>query len=210
MDKIRYLKENFFLFNGLSEGEIEALSRNISLNEIKYCHGDIIQNKKIHDKIGIILKGKAVIRSGTDGVIINKIGKNDTFGVASLFDDPNHYTTVIALTDCAVISFEKNFVERCVKSNSTVAMNYIGFLSKKVSFLNLKINAYTAKSAENKLLAYLNMLPRNGNTVELNNDMSTIAKMIGVGRATLYRALEKLIQEGIITKIDKKIIFNEV
>ena len=40
--------------------------------------------------------------------------------------------------------------------------------------------------------------------------MSTIAKMIGIGRATLYRAFEKLEKNGTITKQDKKIILNEV
>ena len=41
-------------------------------------------------------------------------------------------------------------------------------------------------------------------------DMSTVAKMLGIGRATLYRAFDKLEQNGSIIKNDKKIIFNEV
>ena len=104
----------------------------------------------------------------------------------------------------------KEFVDFCIKNDSTIAFNYIEFLSKRISFLNSKINAYTAKSAENKLYAYLLQLPRNGNTVFLPTDMSTLAKMIGIGRATLYRAFEKLETSGLITKNNKNIIINEV
>ena len=39
---------------------------------------------------------------------------------------------------------------------------------------------------------------------------STLAKMIGIGRASLYRSLEKLEGDGIIIRQDKRIILNEV
>ena len=210
MDKIKYLKDNFVLFNGLSNVEIEHLLDGCDVCEYKYSPGEIIQSKATDSRIGIITKGRAVIRSGVNGVIINKIGKNDIFGVASLFDTPSHFTTIHAVTDCYVIGFDKDFIEYCIKNSPSFSLNYIELLSRKISFLNEKINAYTAKSAESKLYAYLLLLPRHGNTVELQSDMSTIAKMIGIGRATLYRSFEKLISSGTITKIDKNIILNEV
>ena len=198
------------MFKGLSLDEIERLLDDYSVTECKYSPGEIIQNNSSTKRVGIITKGKAVIRSGANGVIINKIGRNDIFGVASLFDTPCHFTTIRATTECNVIAFDKAFIEECVGNSPTFSLNYIELLSKKIGFLNEKINAYTAKSAESKLYAYLLLLPRNGNTVELSNDMSTIAKMIGIGRATLYRSFEKLINNGTITKIDKNIILNEV
>ncbi len=210
MGKIKYLAENFILFNRMSYDEVEALLSEDCIVERKYSQGETIQNNINCSQIGIITKGKAIIRSGVNGVIINKIGKNDIFGVAALFDSPCHLTTVHAVTECTIICFEKPFIERCIEKSNIFALNYIEFLSKKINFLNKKINAYTAKSAENKLYAYLLVLPRDSNVIELQNDMSTIAKMIGIGRATLYRSFEKLIENGTITKIDKKIILNEV
>jgi CRP-like cAMP-binding protein len=114
------------------------------------------------------------------------------------------------MADCTVITFSKSFVEACIRENSRVSLNYIEFLSKRVSFLNKKINAYTAKSAENKLYTYLLQLPRTENEIILPVDMSTVAKMLGIGRATLYRAFDKLEQNGTIIKKDKKIFLNEV
>ena len=53
-------------------------------------------------------------------------------------------------------------------------------------------------------------MPRNGNIVELNVSLSTLAKMIGIGRASLYRAIDKLESNGTIKKTEKQIILSEV
>lgn len=210
MDKKQFLKDNLFLFQNIEETEIQRLLSLGEINEENFSQGKILQNCKNHCKIGIIVKGKAIIKSGDDGVIIRKLSQNDIYGVASLFDAPAHLTSVVAVTDCTVITMDKAFVETCIKENNQVALNYIEFLAKRVSFLNRKINAYTAKSAENKLYTYLLQLPREDNEIILPVDMSTVAKMLGIGRATLYRALEKLENSGTIIKQDKKIFLKEV
>jgi len=210
MDKKQFLKDNLFLFQNIEETEIQRLLSLGEINEENFSQGKILQNCKNHCKIGIIVKGKAIIKSGDDGVIIKKLSQNDIYGVASLFDTPAHLTSVVAVTDCTVITMDKAFVETCIKENNQVALNYIEFLAKRVSFLNRKINAYTAKSAENKLYTYLLQLPREENEINLPVDMSTVAKMLGIGRATLYRALEKLENNGTILKQDKKIFLKEV
>lgn len=210
MDIKSYLKENFILFKNLNQNEIDKILLYDGIYEENFSQGDIMQNNKTLCKIGIIVKGKAIIKSGEDGVIIKKLEKNDVFGVASLFDNPKHLTSVIATTDCSIITMNKSFIENCIKENNKIALNYIEVLAKRVSFLNTKINAYTAKSAENKLYTYLLQLPRLNNEIELTVDMSTIAKMLGIGRATLYRAFDKLENNGIIIKNDKKIILKEV
>ena len=210
MDKRKYLKDNFFLFKGLTDSELDRIFNFDGMQEEYYSQGDTIQSCNICNKIGIVIKGKAIIRSGLDGVIINKLGKNGVYGLAALFNKPTHLTTVTAATDCTILTMNKNFILNCIKNCNTVSLNYIELLSSKINFLNSKINAYTAKSAENKLYAYLLQLPRDGNNLTLTIDMSTIAKMIGIGRATLYRAFDKLETNGTISKKDKLIIFNEV
>ncbi len=206
----QFLQDNFFLFNGLDDKKIERLLTINGISEERYSQGDIMQNNKTSCKIGILVKGKAIIKSGDDGVIIRKLNSNDIYGAACLFDPPKHLTVVKAVTDCTVITMNKEFVEGCISEEKGISINYIEFLAKKISFLNTKINAYTAKSAENKLYTYLLQLPREDRVIDLMVDMSTIAKMIGIGRATLYRAFEKLENSGTITKHDKKIILNEV
>ena len=210
MDIKKFLDENFILFNGLPPHSIDELVSFGGINEQKFLQGEIIQSCNSCDKIGILVKGKAVIRSDIDGVIINKLGKNSIYGAAALFDEPTYKTIVQAVTDCSIITIDKQFIVHCIETYPQIALNYICFLAKKISFLNNKINTYTAKNAENKLFAYLFQLPRVDNYLELTQDMSTIAKMLGIGRATLYRSFDKLEKNGLIIKKDKKIIFNEV
>ena len=210
MNYKKVIKENFFLFDGVSESKIDdmLLFEGISFEE--YFPEDILQNSKTPEKIGMILKGNAVIRSGDDGVIIRKLSVKDVYGAACLFDKPSYLTYVCAVSNCFVITFNKEFIEKCISYDNIVAKNYIKFLAKRITFLNSKINSYTAKNAENKLYAYLVQLPRDGNTIDLKVSLSTLAKMIGIGRASLYRSLEKLEGDGIIIRQDKRIILNEV
>ena len=210
MDKKKFLTNYFNLFKNLSDDEINRIISFAGLNEEMFSSQTIIHNYRLCDKIGILVKGKAVIRSGIDGVIIKKLTVGDVYGVASMFEKPSHSTTVIAIKDCTILTMTKEFIENCINESATFATNYIKLLSQKINFLNNRINFFTAKSAENKVYSYLLQLPRDGNRLELSNDMSTIAKMIGIGRATLYRALDKLESCGTIEKVDKLIIFKEV
>ena len=210
MDNKIFLKENLFLFKNVPSEEIDKILEDNKFEEKHYSAGETIQGITQHEKIGIISKGKATVRSGIDGVILNKLNKGDIYGVAAMFNEPTHSTIVVATSECSVITMDKPFVTACISENKQISLNYIEFLSKKINFLNKKINACTAKSAENKLYNYLLQLPRAGNVIQINVDMSTIAKMLGIGRATLYRAFEKLIENGTIAKSDKIITLNEV
>ena len=210
MNYKQVLIEKFFLFKDLETSKIEELISKFNINISKFMPGQILHDSQNSDKIGILVKGKATIKSGEDGVIIKKVALYESFGAASLFDKPKYLTTVYANTEGEMISIDKDLVLYCINNNTKAAFNYISFLSKKITFLNTKINSYTAKSAESKLYAYLAQLPRDGDELELTVNLATLARMIGVGRATLYRSFEKLEKNGLIIKKDKKIIFKEV
>ena len=206
-----FLKENFFLFKDISDEKIEIILEFDGVYIDEYLPGQIMLSSKTEEKIGLVVKGNAVIRSGEDGVIIRKLQSKDTYGAACLFDKPIYSTCVSAVSSCSVITFNKSFIEKCISYDEIMAKNYISFLAKKITFLNSKINSYTAKNAENKLLAYLSQLPRDeNNQIELKISLSTLSKMIGIGRASLYRSFDKLVDSGAITKLGKKIILNEV
>lgn len=200
-----------FLFKEIDVKTIQECCNFEGICEHNYSQGEIMQNALSKKQIGIILKGKAVILSSDDGVIIKKLGKNDIFGVAIMFDnEPKYSTRVVSASSSTVLLLSKDFLLKCFSKSPKIVTNYLEELASKISFLNAKISSYTAKSAENKLLAYLMQLPRENNVVFLNTDFSSIAKMIGIGRASLYRAFDKLISDGIIEKDNKKIILKEI
>ncbi len=199
-----------FLFKGTDEKIVAGCCENGGFETVTYSPADIMQSANTEKSIGIIIKGKAFITSGDDGVVIRKLFPGDVYGAAILFDSPVYLTKVIALSECTVLTVYKSFVENAISLDKKVALNYIEFLSSKIGFLNSKISSYTAKNAESKLMAYLLQLPRENGTVVLKTDYSAIAKAIGIGRASLYRSFEKLEKDGLITKNNKNIIIKEV
>lgn len=210
MDSIHEILSNIFLFKGISKKDIEHCCSFIGAEFLEYERDEVMLSSETDKKIGILISGKASIFSGDDGVIIKKLSSGDIYGVAILFDDAHYSTKVVATGKCKILSLNRAFVQSCIEYNSKIASNYIEYLAKKISFLNLKIDAYTAKTAENKLYSYLLQLPRDDNKIVLKTDFSAIAKMIGIGRASLYRAFDKLEKDGLITKNNKEILLCEV
>lgn len=210
MYSITEVLKDIFLFNGISKKDISHLCTFSGCEIVNYERNELMLSANTDKKIGILLEGKATIISGDDGVIIKKLISNDIYGVAILFDEPKYLTKVIASSKCTVLTLNRDFVQKCIEYNSKIALNYIEYLAKKISFLNSKISSYTAKTAENKLYSYLLQLPREGNKVVLKTDFSGIAKMLGIGRASLYRAFEKLENDDLIIKNNKEITLKEV
>lgn len=210
MENISDILSKIFLFNNISKRDIEHCCA-FDGHKIE-CHfrDDTLLSTDTEKNIGIILEGKATIISGDDGVIIKRLEVGDIYGVASLFDEGKYLTKVIARNNCKVLTLNRDFVQRCIDYNAKIALNYIEYLAQKISFLNFKISSYTAKTAENKLYSYLLQLPQENNKIVLKSDFSSIAKMIGIGRASLYRAFDKLENDGLIIRNNKEIIICEV
>ena len=206
MENIKKLLSGIFLFEKVDSKTINACCELEGYSISEYSPGDTMQDYKSAQNIGLVLSGKATIISGDDGVIIRKLIKDDIYGVAKLFDTPKYLTKVVATTKCSVLKISKEFVEKCIELDRKIAFNYISLLAKKISFLNNKISSYTAKTTDNKLYTYLLQLPRIDNKIVLNTDFSAIAKMLGIGRASLYRAFDKLEKDGLIIKNNKEIL----
>lgn len=210
MENIIEILSKIFLFDNVSKKDIEHCCSFNGHEIIAYERNEVMLSASNEKRIGILLNGKANIISNDNGVIIKKLDKGDIYGVAILFDEPKYSTKVISNAKTTVLTLNRSFVQECIEYNSKIALNYIQYLAKKISFLNSKISSYTAKTAENKLYSYLLQLPREENKIVLKTDLSAISKMLGIGRASLYRAFDKLQKDGLIIKNDKEIILKEV
>jgi len=85
-------------------------------------------------------------------------------------------------------------------------MNYIRFLSERICFLNTKIACFTAGSPERKLASFLlSGCPDGSDRYSLIINANSLSEMLNVGRASLYRAFEKMEADGLITKDGKQI-----
>ncbi len=185
--------------------------------EKKYSHvrktkkGEILFSKdNFVPGLYIIISGRAAVRkTNTSDVFMSVIDEGGAFGMASMFSPGGSEfpTEITALTDCeTVIIYEKDF-EALLLSNPDIAVNYIKLLTKKIQFLNLKIDTYTSPSANKKLAFYLVTNADSLNRVFIpEQGMTALSKQLNTGRASLYRAFDYL--EGInLIKRDGKTIF---
>jgi CRP-like cAMP-binding protein len=76
-------------------------------------------------------------------------------------------------------------------------------LAGRVRFLNRKIQCFTAGSAERRLALWL--LSEEEEVITLPSSLTTLSDMLDIGRASLYRALDKLENSGLISREGRNI-----
>ncbi len=191
-----------FLFTGLDESEIQTLTAPLG-EPVTFNKGDTIYSEeKYRNALGILLEGGAAAYSGR--VIKRKFGEGDTFGAAAVLSrDAQYISKITAEKKCVIRFIDENTLLHWFSLNHKVAVNYISFLSDKIRYLNKKISQFSSNSAESKLLCYFKANATDGE-VEVQS-MSFLAKATGMGRTSLYRALEALENAGSIER-NKNII----
>ena len=86
------------------------------------------------------------------------------------------------------------------------AKAYVTLLSEKIHFLNKKLSAFSEGETSEKVLRWI-ITAANGNSeLILPCSVSKLAQMLGIGRASVYRAFDTLSERGIIRKDGKKIV----
>lgn len=191
--------------DGLSPFESEMLLQSFQGGEVIY------ENDHTMAALGFIVSGGAEIvrtREGCD-VYLRSMQSGDVFGAAILFSDTNAYVTrVRAKGKTRVVFLPQAAAEKLMLDCPRAALGYIAFLSEKIRFLNAKLATFTAGSATEKLENYLRQNADADGVFVPKVSYSRIADALGLGRASLYRAIDDLAADGIIRKEEKNIIIN--
>ncbi len=190
------------LFKGVQPQQIETLLEYFSKKET-FCKGEIIYSPQSFQKsLGIISRGIAIVEK-ENGVILNRLTAGECFGAAALFLQQERYVTIVrAKTDCEILFLSAEAMQDIIEQSPKIALNYIHFLSGRIQFLNHRIDSFTASSAEDSLLAYLQQQP---NQCSDGVPMSKLAEILNLGRTSLYRAADHLETCGKIKKEGKRI-----
>ncbi len=172
-----------------------------------FADGETVFSPSACDGLPVILSGKAVIVSGEcGGTVLRRLGVGDTFGAATLLSKKkSHGTYAVADGKCTAAFLPTKTVKRLIAEEPQCALNYVSFLSDRISFLNRKIAAFTAGSAESKLAFWLSEMCENGGEVTAPVSLTELSSMLNIGRASLYRAFNAFADEGIIEKTGKSI-----
>ena len=159
-------------------------------------------------ELAILLNGRARVcrRDGNKIILLNRLEVGDCVGLASLYSDTLPDTEVTFSSGAALLVIPRYMVENLILEDAVFSRNIIAVLSQKVRFLNGKIAGYTASCSGQKLYKHLQMLPKAPDgTVVLGESMASLARRLGIGRASLYRAVDALLSQGKIQKVGQSI-----
>lgn len=202
-EKQRDLILSSFLFQGVPREQVlEELS---TLRVAVFSKGEIVYTTNLFQKsVGIILAGKALSKRG-ESILPGALGTGSVFGVASLYNNAaTCVTAIVAQTRCTIAFLTNEQLEKLFYRVPQVAVNYILFLTKRIHQLNRKIDGITAPTAEVGVALYLLDNQREG-VVEVPGSYTQLAKLLGICRASLYRALDRLEEKQIIRRREKTI-----
>ena len=76
-------------------------------------------------------------------------------------------------------------------------------------FLNRKLDAFCAKSTEEKLYEFLLSISDNYGNVKLNFGMAELARRLKVGRTSLYRDIQSLENKKLIERLGQSFKINK-
>lgn len=204
----KFIKQ-LFLFKGMDDKELDTLISKISFREERFERGDVIYSPdNFSQMIGFISDGQCEVRKQhSDGSYtpLNILKKYDSFGIISVLNDSSEYPThIIAARPSAVLFIHKNdfFI---LLSSPKVSLNVCKFLSSKVVFLNSKIRTFSCSDVEEKLANHILITAREMRSDSFDFNRKRTSEILNTGRASLYRALDSLKKDGIITYDSKKI-----
>lgn len=194
--------ENFFLFKNLTQNEKSIIISELPDTE-SFKKGDIIYSaERYPNALGIILKGEAFAVTNNGSHLFMKGFKAGTaFGAAAVFGNKNEFvSTITAKTDIEMLFLTEDKLKKIFLEFPQTSLNYIEFLSEKIRFLNKKVGLLSSGSAEDTVLNYLTSAADSGGNAVLPSNMTLLSKTIGISRASLYRCLDSLENQGLILK----------
>lgn len=159
----------------------------------------------------ILLDGSASISSSdcSRRVLLKTVSAGAVFGIATLYSADEPFPTKIkAQTACLALFISASAIRSLIENDKGAAVGFMKFLSNRIVYLNKKINSFTAGGAERRLSLFLADNETDG-VYSAEVSISALADMLDIGRASLYRAFDKLEAEGFIEKKEKLIIIKD-
>ena len=197
---------SFFLLAHLSDAEAEELLATAP-QPMDFAKGAAVLPPDDVPALGVVLAGELLVRPRDGMGLVKRLEVGEAFGAAALFAAASNYVTDVVAASASVVRFlPEGLLMEWMQADFGIAENYMRFLSGRVRFLNRRIAALTAGTAEAQLLRFLQ-----GHTPDENGGhrfaggMSELAARLDMGRTSLYRALGALEQAGLIIRMEKVI-----
>lgn len=176
-----------------------------TVSQQSYKSGEeIYSSENFKSAVGIILHGSAKVKTKDGSVIVGCLEENDIFGCQSLFLGSEYFTNkIVASANTTVFYLDKKAIIALMQLDSSFSLDYIRYLSERIYFLNKRIVNFTGGTAESRLANYLLSCFGDYKVYVTDRPMNQLAVSLDIGRASLYRALDSLIESGAIEREGK-------
>ncbi|MGM0626092.1 MAG: Crp/Fnr family transcriptional regulator, partial [Bacteroidota bacterium] len=201
----------FDLFKNLQEKDIQTIHSDLVFRVRMFKTGELIASR------GDRIESLMILMSGTIQAEMQEPGANDLrietihpgrmVAPAFLFGKNNLIPVSISAAEaCSLMYIHKNDLLDLFQKNQQVMLNFLDTLSGRGQFLAQKIHFLTFKNLKQKMAEYI--LTRSRDTyksIELDMTQDELARLFGVARTSLIRAINALEEENIIS-LEKRII----
>ena len=192
------------LFNGMSPMEIGHLLSQEGCRLVHYPAGSTIPSER---GMMMLLTGSVLIeKQSADGryLRMREVWPPQAINVSALLAQPPREVSRLSTPDgCRAVELSRVLVTQALMEGGTFSVNLVEFLLGRVVFLNKKITALSGHTAASRLELYLaeNAVQKDGvSQVQLPFSLSEFAEHLCVGRASLYRTLDAMEQQGRIRR----------
>lgn len=178
----------------------EAINRGCSRTK-SFADGDTIFSPASSAHVaGILIDGSAAVLTPdpTHPTLLRYLHAGELFGITNLFSGEAFISVVEARAPSEVCFLTDRTVRELMERDPAFLDRYLVFLSGRIRFLNRKIGYLTAGSAERRLALYLASYDRD--EIRLTESISALSELLDVGRASLYRAFDRLTADGHLQK----------
>lgn len=203
--------DGLFLLDGLQENEKREIISSLP-ETVKFKKGEIVYSpESFRRAIGFVKSGSvSAVTNNSQQMVMKRIYAGSCFGAAAVFGTADTYvSTVSAAEDAEICFITEETLVLLFEKHPVTAVNYIAFLSDRIRFLNKKLSVISCSDAENTVLKYLTLLADDNGYAVIPVSMTELSKMLGLGRASLYRSLEALEKRGSIIRENNKIKVTE-
>lgn len=162
--------------------------------------------------VGFVLSGRCEIglnRGEGSKTVLNILSEGDSFGVLSVYSDDEFPTRVYATKNSEILFFTADQIRDFANNYSQISSNIILFLANRISFLNKKIATFSGIRVENRLATFLLSESVRNKSHSFPFNCNKTAEAINAGRASVYRAIASLEEEGLISLVEKIIYIKD-
>lgn len=192
------------LFKGLEIGEIETLIHHTPHQYKQFANKEVIafsgeRVEKAMLLLGGKLQGEMLDFSG-NRLKIEEIEPPQMVAAAFLYGPQSVFpVNLSALSDGRLlVIFKKDFTQM-LSGEPRVLNNYLNIVSGKAQFLSQKITFLSFRTIREKIAFFLlQQLKNEGSVVNIDQNQTELAVLMGVARPSLARTISEMESEGII------------